>query len=317
MADVLTIYLLTHNRPHQAIEAIRSILAQSNLQFKLIVSDNSDNNELASLLGGLMSSLEYIYRNDNDVCLPAFEHFNLCISEVQTQYFSLLHDDDLVLPNYAAEFWCAQKSFPDAIAFGCNARIRHLSGPEQASFISSRQYCGPINSLDLVCRYFGKHQLGIAPFPFYVYNKRVIGEIHFSDQFGKYGDVAWLLDLANKGDMIWINTPMGVYQHHQGNDSNLESRRDRLRFLTYLKQNKLSQHSLLLTLYRRFLYKKILSSNEVLMGSRRSEVLGRFMTAPLYRMRIFLFNLNPLFFKCKVKIELFILKALGRSHAIR
>ena len=117
--------------------------------------------------------------------------------------------------------------------------------------------------------------------------------------------------------MIWINTPMGVYQHHQGNDSNLESRRDRLRFLTYLKQNKLSQHSLLLTLYRRFLYKKILSSNEVLMGSRRSEVLGRFMTAPLYRMRIFLFNLNPLFFKCKVKIELFIMKALGRSHAVR
>ena len=166
-------------------------------------------------------------------------------------------------------------------------------------------------------RYFGKHQLGIAPFPFYIYNKYAIGDIRFSGQFGKYGDVAWLLDLANKGDMVWINSPMGVYQHHQGNDSNLESRRDRLRFLTYLKQNKLPRHSLLLTLYRRFLYKKLLSSNGVLIGSRRSELLRQFMTAPLYRMQISLFNLSPFVFKCKVKIKLFILKALGRSHAIR
>jgi GT2 family glycosyltransferase len=317
MADVLSIYLLTHNRPHQAIEAIRSILAQSDRRFKLIVSDNSDNNELSALLGSLMPSLEYIYRNDDGACLPAFEHFNLCISEVKTQYFSLLHDDDLVMPNYVGQFWRAQQLFPNAIAFGCNAKIRHLSGLEQPSFVSSRQYCGPIAAQNLAWRYFGKHQLGIAPFPFYVYNKHAIGNMHFSGQFGKYGDVAWLLDLANKGDMVWINSAMGVYQHHQGNDSNLESRRDRLRFLAYLKQNKLPEHSLLLTLYRRFLYKKILSSNEILIGSKRSEVLGRFMTAPLYRMRIFLFNLNPLFFKCKVKIELFIMKALGRSHAIR
>ena len=317
MLDDLTIYLLTHNRPHQAIEAIRSILAQSDKRFKLIVSDNSDCNELSSLLGGLRPSLEYIYRNDHGACLPAFEHFNLCISEVKTQYFSLLHDDDLVLPNYVAEFWRAQRSFSSNIAFGCNARVRYLSGLEQSSFVSSRQYCRPISPLDLAWRYFGKHQLGIAPFPFYIYNKYAIGDIRFSGQFGKYGDVAWLLDLANKGDMVWINSPMGVYQHHQGNDSNLESRRDRLRFLTYLKQNKLPQHSLLLTLYRRFMYKKLLSSNGVLIGSRRSELLRQFMTAPLYRIQLSLFNLSSFVFKFKVKIELFILKALGRSHAIR
>ena len=317
MLDDLTIYLLTHNRPHQAIEAIRSILAQSEKRFKLIVSDNSQNNELSSLLGSLRPSLEYIHRNDNGACLPVFEHFNLCISEVKTQYFSLLHDDDLVLPNYVAEFWRAQRSFSSAITFGCNARVSYLSGLEQASFIGSRQYYRPISPLNLAWQYFGKHQLGIAPFPFYIYNKYAIGDIRFSEQFGKYGDVAWLLELANKGDMVWINSPMGVYQHHRGNDSNLESRRDRLRFLTYLKQSKLPQRSLLLTLYRQFLYKKLLSSSEVLIGSRRSKVLRQFMTALLYRMQIFLFNLSACIIKCKVRIELFILKALGESHAIR
>lgn len=317
MADVLTIYLLTHNRPHQAIEAIRSILVQSDRRFKLIVSDNSDNNELSSLLGSLRLSLEYIYRNDNGACLPAFEHFNLCISEVDTQYFSLLHDDDLVLPNYVAEFWRAQQFFPNAIAFGCNARIRHLSGLEKPSFVSSGQYCRPITPKDLAWRYFGKHQLGIAPFPFYVYNKREMRDIRFSGQFGKYADVAWLLDLANKGNMVWINSPMGVYQHHQGNDSNLESRRDRLSFLAYLKQNTLPEPSLMLTLYRQFLYKKLLSSNGVLLNSKRYQLLSRLNSALLYQMRLSFFNLLALATKCKVKIELFFMKALGRSHEIR
>ena len=317
MADVLTIYLLTHNRPHRAIEAIRSILSQSNDRFRLIVSDNSDNNELSSLLGGLRLSLEYIYRNDNGACLPAFEHFNLCISEVETQYFSLLHDDDLVLPNYVAEFWRAQQFFPNAIAFGCNARIRHLSGLEKPSFVSSKQYCGPITPQDLAWRYFGKHQLGIAPFPFYVYSKHEIGDMRFSGRFGKYGDVAWLLGLANQGNMVWINSSMGIYQHHLGNDSNLESRHDRLRFLAYLKQNTLPEYSLLLLLYRKFLYKKLLSSNGVLLNSKRYQLLSRLNSAPLYQMRLSFFNLLALATKCKVKIELFFMKALGRSHEIR
>lgn len=317
MADVLTIYLLTHNRPHRAIEAIHSILAQSDQRFKLIVSDNSDNKELASLLGSLMPSLEYIYRNNNDACLPALEHFNLCISEVKTQYFALLHDDDLVLANYVAEFWRAQKSFPNAIAFGCNAKIRTINGIEHPSFINSRRHCESITPHYLAWQYFGRHKLGIAPFPFYIYHKLKIGGTRFSVQLGKYSDVAWLLDLANQGQMVWINSLMGIYQLHQGNDSNVESRQDRLRFLAYLKQHKLPDYSLLVTLYRQFLYKKLLSSNGVFIESKRFGLLRRFMNSPLYRMRTSFSNLMALVFKCKVKLELFMMKALDRSHAIR
>ena len=317
MDDILTIYLLTHNRPNRAVEAIRSILDQSDRRFKLIVSDNSDNNELASLLGSLKPSLEYIYRNDNCPCLLAFEHFNLCISEVKTQYFSLLHDDDLVLTNYVAEFWHAQKTFPNAIAFGCNAKVRPMNGIEHPSFINSRQHLESITPHYLAWQYFGRHKLGIAPFPFYIYNKLKIGGTRFSVQLGKYGDVAWLLDLANKGQIVWINSLMGIYQLHEGNDSKLESRRDRLRFLAYLKEHKLPEYSLLITLYRQFLYKKLISSNEALIGSKRFGLLRRFMNSPFYRIRTSFSNLIALVFKCKVKSELFIMKVLGRSHAIR
>ena len=317
MPDVLTIYLLTHNRPNRAVDAIRSILSQTDNRFQLIVSDNSDNNELESLLVSLMPSLKYIYRNNNGACLPAFEHFNLCISEVKTQYFSLLHDDDLVLPNYVEEFWRTQKSFPNKIAYGCNAKVRTVNGIEHPSFINSRRHCVSITPHYLAWQYFGRHNLGIAPFPFYIYDKQKIGGTRFSVQLGKYGDVAWLLDLANKGQLLWINRLMGVYQLHEGNDSNLESRRDRLLFLAYLKKRTLPEHFLLLTLYRQFLYKKLLASNSVLVGSRRFRLFRKFMASPFYRIRTAFYNLIALVYKCKVKSELFVMKALDRSNAIR
>ena len=313
----LTIFLLTHNRPHRAIEAIHSILAQSDQRFKLIVSDNSDNKELASLLGSLMPSLEYIYRNNNGACLPAFEHFNLCISEVKTQYFALLHDDDLILSNYVADFWQTQQSHPDAIAFGCNAKIRQVSGNERLSFLSSGNYSTILDARDLAWRYFGRHQLGIAPFPFYIYNKRAIGNARFSSQYGKYGDVAWLMDLANKGEMIWANKPTGIYQHHDGNDSNLESRGSRLSFLSYLKKKKLPDYPLLITLYRLFLYKKILTTGKLKMGSKRYQLLSAYRLSPPHQLRLLTLNLLALISKCKVRVNSFVMKLFGRPDAIR
>ncbi|MBU3590689.1 glycosyltransferase [Polynucleobacter sp. 78F-HAINBA] len=316
MPNVLEIFLLTHNRPLQAIEAVRSILAQSDQRFRLIVSDNSSNDGLSVLLGSFGSSLTYVYRN-NSQCLSAFDHFNLCISEVNSQYFSLLHDDDLVLPNYVSDFWGAKKAFPNAIAFGCNARVRHLNGIEHSSFINSRRYFGPITPHVLAWQYFGRHKLGIAPFPFYIYNKAAIGSTRFSVQMGKYSDVAWLLDLANTGQMMWINAIMGIYQLHEGNDSNFESRQDRLRFLAYLKQHKLPNHTLLVTLYRQFLYKKLLPSDRLVIDSRRFEILRRYMADPFYRAHTSFYNLIALVAKCKVKTELFIMKTLDGFNAIR
>ena len=317
MADVLSIYLLTHNRPQKAIEAIRSILSQSDDRFQLIVSDNSDNDELSSLLDGMGSSIEYIYRNKDGSHYSAFEHFNLCISEVKTRYFSLLHDDDLILPNYVSGFWLAQKSYPKAIAFGRNARIRHLNGKDQMSFLGESDISKIPSARDLAWRYFGKHQLGIAPFPFYTYNKEEIGDTQFSSQYGKYGDVAWLLDLANRGEMVWVNDPAGIYRHHGGNDSNLESTGDRLRFLSYLKKGELPDHSLMITLYRLFLYKKILSTGNMKIGSKRYKLLSQYQLSPPNQIRLLVLNVIALIAKCKVRVNSFSMKLLGRSDAIR
>ncbi len=251
---MLTIYLLTHNRTQFAFEAIKSIIAQTDKRFNLIVSDNSNSDELRYLIDGYQN-LTYIKRPK---VLAGIDHGNLCLSEINSQYFVLFHDDDLMLPNFVANFWEAQAQFPDAVLFGANAYIRYHGMNKGVSFQSARKYVGPIDTDALLRRYFSHHQLGIAPFPSYIYKKIAKGKLCLDVTGGKYSDVRWLLEWTRLGSMIWITEPMMVYRLHDSNDGNIESRQDRLRFLAFLKSPNLKLNSEILSDYRNFFYKKLI-----------------------------------------------------------
>jgi len=256
--NTLNIILLTHNRPAQAYEAIASILAQDDQRFNLVVSDNSSDNRLEilvnkSLRNLAVSKFKYIKR---DRVYSVVDHTNLCISQVDADYFCLFHDDDLMSPNFVANFWNALNSYPNLTSCGMNALIDKKNEPNKLFFQHYLKYIGPISPKSLVERYFGRHQLGIAPYPSYVYKKSVLNGMSFDANNGKYGDVIWLIQIASRGQMIWVNEPSMIYRLHDGNDSLSESRKDRLKFLAYLKRNQTHLGVKILSDYRFFLYKK-------------------------------------------------------------
>lgn len=282
-SQTLEIYLLTHNRPFQAMEAVESILAQTDKRFRLVVSDNSDTDELRHSISDRLD-LVYVKRS---IGLSGIEHGNLVLSEISNRgvdsYFTLFHDDDLMLPNYVANFWRAQALFPNAVAFGANAQIELHKKFTGLSFKASRKYIGPISPDNLLRRYFSHHQLGIAPLPSYVYKTSALGNLHFDVNGGKYSDVQWLSQWAIKGSMIWISEPMMVYRLHDGNDGNFESRRDRLRFLAYLKSTRHLFSPEILSDYRNFLYKKLLSSIKAKGYAKTHQVLSQSIAAHRYQ----------------------------------
>lgn len=276
---MLAIYLLTHNRPKQVMEAINSILAQTDRRFRLVVSDNSSTDELRFLIG---SSSELLYIKRPEV-LSTIAHANAILSEISSDYFTLFHDDDLMLPNYVANFWKAQALFPDAAAFGTNAKVELHGRFTGLSFRSARSYVGPINSDNLLRRYFSHHQLGIAPLPSYIYRADSLRDLWFDAAGGKYTDVQWLSKCAGRGPVIWIAEPMMVYRLHESNDGIIESRHDRLRFLAFLKASGDVFSPEILSDYRNFLYKKLLPS---LSGNERQhayETLSQFIDSHRYQ----------------------------------
>jgi glycosyltransferase involved in cell wall biosynthesis len=257
----LTIFILCHNRPDDARQAILSVLKQGDQEFTLIVSDNSSNDDVEHLVKREFPGIEYVRRLP---MLPALDHFNRCISEAQSDYFCLFHDDDLMSPDFVSVMKKNMSHYPSAIAFGCNANIESFGKLAfRPSFRSFRSHELIVTPRDLAMRYFSRAQSGIAPFPGYVYNRRLVAEQRIPVDGGKYADVTWLLSLVSRGLIVWITRPLMTYRMHASNDGNVESMRDRLRFLRYLKQNITEIGEGVVQDYRcSFIYKKISKADD-------------------------------------------------------
>ncbi|MFN7711108.1 MAG: glycosyltransferase family 2 protein [Curvibacter sp.] len=254
----LHIFILCHNRPDDARQAIASVLAQTDTNYTLTISDNSSNDSVEHMVRENFPQVVYVRRQP---MLRAEEHFYSCITEgLESDYFVLFHDDDLMAPDYVRAMRDAVLEYPIAIAIGCNA-LTEINGviQKRTYFAARRPYEIITDSKDLSYRYFGRGQSGIAPFPGYLYKSEGVGSSRPPLNDGKYGDVIWLLSLADKGPIIWVRKPLMTYRFHGGNNGLQESRYSRLRILGHIKRNRGRWGLGLLEDYRcSFIYKPML-----------------------------------------------------------
>jgi glycosyltransferase involved in cell wall biosynthesis len=229
----LTVFVLTHNRGEMLLETIDSILNQSCHDFKFIVSDNSSNDETMRLLEerGYLGKFEYRKRDKE---YPSMEHFNLCLSEVDTTYFVLFHDDDIMLQDYVETMYNSIAG-SEYVAVGCNAY--YLYGDKQSRRKFFKWYRNDFSIIssdkDLALRYCKKN--GNVPFPSYMYGKKLIGTEIFDDECGKYSDVSWLLRLAKIAPINWLSAPLMYYRIHKGQDSQSFDIRNQKKLLSKLQ----------------------------------------------------------------------------------
>tara|TARA_B110000090_G_C13372078_1_gene442488 strand:+ start:1733 stop:2035 length:303 start_codon:yes stop_codon:yes gene_type:complete len=93
---LVSIYILSHDRPVYAANALLSAMSQTYKNIKVIFSDNSSNYNTKNYLDSLEhlepGSYEYRYRNN----IHPLAHFNNILDEVDTDYVLLFHDDDVL-----------------------------------------------------------------------------------------------------------------------------------------------------------------------------------------------------------------------------
>ena len=279
---LLSVFLTCHNRPVETRAVILSILDQSDKDFAFTISDNSTSDDVEELVRAEFPTLNYVRRRPMNV-----NHFNVCLEEAQSDYVCIFHDDDLMGKDFIQRVKVAIAHHPESIALATNAIIEvHGQPRKKPSFLAASEYEQIRSANSLAARYFGRHQSGIAPFPAYTYNRKLVGATRFNILGGKYADVTWLLSLARQGTITWIREPSMVYRMHAGNDSNIESRRDRLRFLRFIKQNVAWLGSDILDDYRcSFIYKPI-RKNAALANTHKYQTATRFLAA--YRWRRYL-----------------------------
>jgi glycosyltransferase involved in cell wall biosynthesis len=96
---LVTIAIPTYNRAGSYLpQALRSALAQDYPQLEIIVSDNASTDHTEELMKGFSDPrLRYVRHEKN---IGGKANWTFCVRQARGTYFLLLHDDDLIDPDF-------------------------------------------------------------------------------------------------------------------------------------------------------------------------------------------------------------------------
>jgi glycosyltransferase involved in cell wall biosynthesis len=130
---LITTIIPTYRRPKLLERTIRSVLSQTYAHFEVCVYDNASGDETAAVVAKIAkedSRVKYYCHPHN---IGGIQNFNYGMQQVTTAYFSLLADDNTLLPHFFEEALEALNRFPQAILFAgqtifVNEKEQHLGG---------------------------------------------------------------------------------------------------------------------------------------------------------------------------------------------
>jgi glycosyltransferase involved in cell wall biosynthesis len=229
---VIQVFILTHNRPHFLSMTVDSVLSQSNVELEVIVSDNSSNDSSRDLIQkNYSTSVKYRRRIPG---LQPIEHFNVVLSEVESDYFMMFHDDDIMHPNMAQELSHELIRNDKLVAVGANARFLIKDSPRGTFGRRVKNDVLLEESDSLIERYLeGKDYF--VPFPSYMYRRIIAQRVRLEvARGGKYADVSFLIDVSRMGFILMKSKPLMDYRVHEQQDSQDNSFLQRIALMNYI-----------------------------------------------------------------------------------
>ena len=94
--NLVSIILLTYNRPNYLKEAIFGILTQNYKYFELIILDNGSSEETNELINSFTDKRISYIRNENN----SKDFINFAFTLPLLKYFIITHDDDIMEPDF-------------------------------------------------------------------------------------------------------------------------------------------------------------------------------------------------------------------------
>ncbi len=272
--STIQVFIATHNRPNLVLNSVNSVLSQTYSNFKLVVSDNSTNNETETILSKTNDSrFTYVKRKNN---FSGIDHLNLILSEINEDYFMIFHDDDLMLPEMLEVLYKKINLTPDIVAVGSNAFLNKYGIEKSKLFFNTKNDILISKPAELVEEYFRYRTY--APFPSYLYKKTVSDKYRLNPQNGgKYSDLSFLVDILNLGTILITSTPTMKYFIHSNQDTSSHIFIDKLKLIDYVtKKSELSRKDFLIKRSRvDNIYLEL--KNNLLKSDLKISVKGRFL----------------------------------------
>lgn len=112
---LITVIIPTYNRPKMISRAIKSVLNQTYPHVQVCVYDNNPGTETTKIIKKMMktdSRVKYYHHKKN---IGGISNFNFGLNHVKTPFFSMLCDDDILLPNFCETAINGLEKYPSAM----------------------------------------------------------------------------------------------------------------------------------------------------------------------------------------------------------
>lgn len=213
------VFILSYNRPEYILQTIDSVIKQTYPNLKVIVSDNSSQNDVEAKIRTYVdrSKITYIKRKPS---LAALAHFNTVFSEATADYFMIFHDDDVMLPEAVSKLMNTITKDPNLAAVGGNAFILEENSFTRNVFDPNLQAGKKISDPDEIALHYLDSRKGHVPFPSYIYRRAKVNGLKMIFKEGqKHSDVSFLIKASKQGPLFWVEDQVMYYRRHGKNDS--------------------------------------------------------------------------------------------------
>lgn len=126
-AETVSVLIPTYHRTKLLRRAVDSVFKQSSQDFVIRISDNGTDDETRLFCEELSLSDKRVFYSRNSEDIGAVANFRKLISEVETELYCILSDDDFLLPNFLSTCARAFRTYSD-IALACTRVISIIEG---------------------------------------------------------------------------------------------------------------------------------------------------------------------------------------------
>lgn len=208
----VTIGIPTYNRATMTLPAtLRSALAQSYSNVEIIVSDNCSTDETESVVRGFGSAIQYFRQSEN---LGLNGNLNACVDRASGDYVLLLHDDDLIDPDFVEACMAAVSDSRSVGLIRTGIRIIRADGT--TLFERPNRATASTSMADLMFAWFRNETTQYCCNT--LYNTRALREIGgFHSRHNLFQDALAQVKVAAMYGHAHVRDVMASWRRHDGN----------------------------------------------------------------------------------------------------
>jgi glycosyltransferase domain-containing protein len=216
-SKLIDVIIPTYNRLEYLKLSLKSALEQDFFSFNVIVVDSNSNDGTREYLSSIKNDNFYYQTYDDNKGL--FGNVNRALQHAKSEYISLFHDDDLMMPDFLKSHYDVFQDNPDVVMSHCAVVEINSAG----DIIRERQksILNGVVDKDVFLENLLKvpEKVSIVA-PTVVFKKEVIdaGEF-FDDRMIFWADLEYWIRLSKYGNVSYVNKVLMKYRIHDESGS--------------------------------------------------------------------------------------------------